>query len=218
MKSVEIKGKKREAVGKKNTKKLRAEGFVPCVLYGGDEPVHFYAEFNDFRKLVYTPNVYLVNVNIDGQVYKAIMQDTQWHPVEEILLHVDFLLVKDDKPVKIELPVQTIGMAKGIKQGGRLKLNMRRVKVKAFAKDLPDTVELNVEDLGIGDNIKVGDLDFKNLEFLDNKSNVVVGVGVTRVSKSMTPEEAVEEVEGEEAEGVESGAEGTEESTSEATG
>ncbi|NOY95740.1 MAG: 50S ribosomal protein L25/general stress protein Ctc [Chlorobi bacterium] len=194
MKSVVIKGKQREAVGKKDTKKLRSEGNVPCVLYGGDKPIHFYAPFNEFRKIVYTPSVYLLDVDIDGKVYKAIMQDIQWHPVEEQILHIDFLIVRDDKPIKIEIPVQTNGLAKGIKQGGKLKSNLRKLKVKAFAKDLPDTIEINVEDLALGDSVKVEDLSFKNIEFLDNKSNVVVSVNITRAAMAaMTTDETEEE-------------------------
>lgn len=193
MKSVIIKGKKREAVGKKNTKKLRAEGYVPCVLYGGEVPLHFYAGFNEFLKVVYTPDTYLINLEIEGEVFPAIMQDTQWHPVEEQLMHVDFLLIKEDQPVKIDLPVKTTGMAKGIKQGGKLKSTLRKLRVKGFAKDLPDNIEINVENLEVGQSIKVGDMKFDNLEFLDNKSNVIVGVVVTRVAKSATPEEAAAE-------------------------
>ncbi len=194
MKSVVIKGKQREAVGKKDAKKLRSEGNVPCVLYGGDKPIHFYAPFNEFRKIVYTPSVYLLDVDIDGKVYKAIMQDIQWHPVEEQILHIDFLIVREDKPIKIEIPVQTNGLAKGIKQGGKLKSNLRKLKVKAFAKDLPDTIEINVEDLALGDSVKVEDLSFKNIEFLDNKSNVVVSVNITRAAMAaMTTDETEEE-------------------------
>jgi large subunit ribosomal protein L25 len=184
MKSVVIKGKKREAVGKKDSKRLRGEENVPCVLYGGDEPIHFYAGFNEFRKVVYTPSVFLIDLDIDGTVYSAIVQDTQWHAVEEQLLHVDFLLIKDDKPVKIEVPVQTVGLAKGITQGGKLVSNLRRLKVKAIAKNLPDTIDLDVEGLGIGDSIKVGDIKIENLEVLNNKSNVIVSVNVTRVAKA----------------------------------
>ncbi len=198
MKSVVIKGKQREAVGKKDTKKLRSEGNVPCVLYGGDKPIHFYAPFNEFRKIVYTPSVYLLDVDIDGKVYKAIMQDIQWHPVEEQILHIDFLIVRDDKPIKIEIPVQTNGLAKGIKQGGKLKSNLRKLKVKAFAKDLPDTIEIDVEDLALGESVKVEDLSFENIEFLDNKSNVVVSVNITRAAMAAMGTEGTEEEEGDE--------------------
>lgn len=205
MKSVVIKAKKRESTGKKDSKKLRVDGFVPCVLYGGEEPVHFYADFKDFRQVVYTPNVYLIDLDIEGRVHNAIIQDMQWHPVEEQLMHVDFLLVKENRPVKVEIPVHTVGLAKGIKQGGKLKMNLRRLKVKAFAKYLPDTIELDVENLEIGQSIKVGDLNFENLEFLDSKFNVVVAVDITRAAKA-----AVGTEEGVAIEGAEAGKEKTE--------
>ncbi|MBN1821965.1 MAG: 50S ribosomal protein L25/general stress protein Ctc [Prolixibacteraceae bacterium] len=212
MKSVLIKGKKREAVGKKSSKLLRTQGNVPCVLYGGEEPLHFHAEFNEFRKVVYTPNTFLIDLDIEGTTYKAIVQDTQWHPVEELLLHVDFLLVKEDKPVKIDVPVVTVGLAKGIKAGGKLISNLRKLKVKALAKDLPDTIEIDVKNLAIGQNIKVSDLNIENLEFLDTKTNVIVGVAITRAAKSAAGSMASEEEEAEEPEAGEGG-----EETSEAT-
>jgi len=106
MKSVEIIGSKRAALGKKETKKLRAADLVPCVLYGGDEPIHFQTDASEFRKVIYTPNVYLIDLNIDGTTYKAIMQDVQFHPVEEQILHCDFLKISDEKPIKIEVPVK----------------------------------------------------------------------------------------------------------------
>lgn len=184
MKSVVIKGQKREALGKKDAKKLRAQEIVPAVLYGGDEPIHFSIPFSELRQLIYTPSVYLLDIDIDGEVYKAIMQDIQWHAVEEQVLHIDFLRIQEGNPVKIEVPVKVFGHAVGIKAGGKLKTNLRRLKVKALADDLPDTIDIDVTPLAIGQNIKVGDLDVENLEFLDNKSNVVVAVAVTRAAKS----------------------------------
>ncbi len=193
MKSLVIKGNLREAVGKKDAKKLRYEGNVPCVLYGENEPIHFYAPFNEFRKIVYTPNVYLLEIDIEGKVYQAIMQDIQWHPIDEQILHVDFLQIRDDKPVKIEVPVVTQGMAIGIKAGGKLKVNMRRLRVKAFSKDLPDNIEIDVTELAVGQSVKVGDLAVNNLEFLDNPSNVVVSVIVTRAAKAAADAEEDDE-------------------------
>jgi large subunit ribosomal protein L25 len=213
MKSVVIKGQKRETVGKKNARMLRINGKVPCVLYGGDKPLHFYAEFGEFRKVIYTPEVFLIDLEIEGETYKTILQDQQWHPVEEKLLHVDFLLIKEDKPVKMEIPVKTEGLAKGIKQGGKLYVNLRKMRVKALAKDLPDSIDIQVEDLDIGDSIKVGDLKRDNLEFLNDPSNVVVGVIVTRMAKSLLPEE----IEKEELEGEETGEESESEQTAKTT-
>lgn len=184
MKSIEIKGFKRESLGKKDSKKLRNEGKVPCVLYGNAEPIHFYAEAGDFRDLIYTPKVYLIDVDVDGTVYKAIMQDVQFHPVEEQILHVDFLLITDDKPVKIEVPIKVEGYAKGMRSGGKLKTNLRRLKVKALAKDLPDFIKIDITNLGLGDSVKVGQLELENIEFLNSKSVPVVSVVITRAARA----------------------------------
>lgn len=184
MKSISIKGTKREVLGKKETKKLRAEGLVPGVLYGGDEPVHFYAPEKDFKSLIYTPNVYLVDLDIDGTVCQSIIQDAQFHPVEERLLHVDFLRTSDEKTVKVEIPVKVEGFAKGIRNGGKLKLNLRTLKVKAMVKHLPDTININVDDLDVGQSYKVGSLKRENLEFLNAKAVPVVTIMITRAAKA----------------------------------
>lgn len=186
MKSIEIKGEIRPATGKKATKKLRALKVVPCVLYGGEENIHFCAPFSELRSLVYTPDVFLVNLDIEGKTYQAIVQDMQWHPVEEQLMHADFLEVQSNKPVKIDLPVTITGTAKGIKSGGKLKVNVRKIKVKGLVKDIPDTVIVDVEDLDVGQNLKVSDLKGEGIEFLVNKSNVIATVAVTRASKTVT--------------------------------
>ena len=200
MKTVVVKGQKRETVGKKEAKKLRAQEIVPAVLYGGEETVHFAVPFSELRKLVYTPSVFLIDLDIDGQVYKAIVQDVQWHAIDEQILHIDFLKVPDDKPIKIEIPVTLTGHAKGIQQGGKLNKNLRRLKVKALVKDLPDEIIVDVTELLLGQGVKVGDIDAGNLELLNVKSNLVVSINVTRLAKS-AEEEAEEE--GEETEGEE---------------
>ena len=184
MNSIEIKGFKREGLGKKDSKKLRNEGKVPCVLYGGEEPIHFYAEAGDFRHLIYTPKVYLIDVDIDGTVYKAVMQDVQFHPVEEQILHVDFLKIVEDKPVKIEVPIKAEGYAKGMRTGGKLKVNLRYLKVKALAKDLPDFIKIDITDLALGDSFKVGQLKLDNIEFLNSKSVPVVSIVITRAARA----------------------------------
>jgi large subunit ribosomal protein L25 len=201
MKSLEVKAQKRESLGKKSAKQMRDTGMVPGVLYGKDEVIHLSVPFSELRHLIYTPSVYLVDLNIDGQMEKAIIQDLQWHPVEEKLLHVDFLKVSDNKPVKISLPVNISGLAKGIKAGGKLKVNMRSLKVKALPENLPDVIEIDVTKLGIGDSIKVGEIKRDNLEFMDNKSNLIVGVISTRAAQSAAPlpeDEEQEEEAGEE--------------------
>ena len=184
MKTLVIKGQLRTSLGKKEAKKIRSQESVPAVLYGSNETIHFSIPFSELRPLVYTPDVFLVNLEIGEKTYQAIMQDIQWHAVEEQALHIDFLKVEDSKPVKIDLPIKILGVAKGTKTGGKLKTNLRRLKVKALAKDLPDTIEINVTKLGIGQSIKVADLKMENVEFLDTKSNVVVAVTITRAARS----------------------------------
>ena len=193
MKSVVVKGQKRETVGKKESKRLRAQQIVPAVLYGGEEPIHFAVPFSELRKLVYTPSVYLIDLDIEGQVYKAIMQDVQWHVIDEQILHIDFLSVQDDTPIKIDIPVAITGLAKGIKMGGKLNKNLRRLKVKALAKDLPDTISIDVTKLEIGQSIKVNEVNVENIELLDTKTNVIVSVTITRAAKSAGGAEDEEE-------------------------
>ncbi len=184
MKSIVLKGEIRSSLGKKDAKKLRAEEKAPAVLYGGEQPIHFAVSFAELRQIIYTPNVYLIDLDLDGTVYKAIMQDVQWHPVEEMILHIDFLAVQENKPVKIEVPVKIEGYAKGLRMGGKLNTNLRRLKVKALAENLPDTINVDVTELDLAQSIKVGDLNIENVELLDAKSNVVVSVGITRAAKS----------------------------------
>lgn len=185
MKSISIKGTKRELVGKKNSQELRAQGLVPGVIYGGKEPIHFQAPEKEFKPLIYTPNVYVVNVDIDGTVYQSIIQDKQFHPVEEQLIHVDFLQAANDKTVKIEIPIKIEGFAKGIRKGGKLKQNLRTLKVKAKVKDLPDSISINVDDLDIGQSIKVGTLKSENVEFVNAKDIPVVSILATRAAKAV---------------------------------
>jgi large subunit ribosomal protein L25 len=184
MKSISIKATKRDVVGKKDAKRLRTEELVPGVLYGGEEPIHFYAPEKEFKPLIYTPNVYLVDLDIDGTVYQSIIQDSQFHPVEEKLLHVDFLRTAENKPVKIEVPIKIEGFAKGIRKGGKLKQNLRTLKIKALVKDLPDTININVDDLDLGQTIKVGALQRDNIEFLNAKAVPIVAIIATRAAKA----------------------------------
>ncbi|MDX8341017.1 50S ribosomal protein L25/general stress protein Ctc [Draconibacterium sp. IB214405] len=184
MKSVVVKGELRSSLGKKDSKKLRAEEKAPAVLYGGDQPIHFAVPFSELRQLVYTPSVYLIDLDIDGTVYKAIMQDIQWHPVEELVLHVDFLAISEDKPVKIAVPVKIQGYAKGLRKGGKLNTNLRRLTVKALANALPDTIDIDVSNLDLAQSIKVGDLTIDGIDLLDQKSNVIVSVAITRAARS----------------------------------
>ncbi len=184
MQTIEIKGTVRTELGKKSTKALRAEGSVPCVIYGGEQNIHFTAPEAEFRKIIYTPNVYIINVNVDGTVYPTILQDTQFHPVKEQILHADFLAVKEDKPVVIEIPVKLEGFAEGVKAGGKLQLEKRKLKVKALAKNLPDELTINIDSLGLGKTMQVGQLSYDNLELLNAKNAVVVAVRLTRAARA----------------------------------
>ncbi len=184
MKKFEIKGTARQALGKKDTRNLRAQDLVPCVLYGGEAPIHFYAPEGDFRKIVYTPKVYQAELNIDGTIYNAFMQELQFHPVTDKLLHIDFLQIRDTKAIKIDLPVRLDGYAKGIQQGGRLKANLRTLKVKGIFKNLPDEIVIDVTNLGISESIRVGDIQVDGFEIMNNKSVRVATVVVTRAARA----------------------------------
>ncbi len=196
MKTIAISGKSRENVGKLNTKMLRKMDHVPCVMYGGEEVAHFSAPTNDFRHLVYTPHVYLVDLEIDGKKHMAILKDIQFHPVTDKILHIDFLEIFEGKHVNIAVPVQLHGLAEGVKQGGKQTLEHRRLKVRALPKDLPDQLDIDVTNLFLGKSIKVGELTFDNLELLDPKNYVVVSVKLTRAARGMADDDE-EEAEGE---------------------
>jgi len=212
MKSISISVKKRSDVGKSATKALRKNQNVPCVMYGGAEVLHFYATENDFLKLVYTPNVYIVELDIEGDKRKAIMQDIQFHPVTEHIQHIDFVEVLDDKPVVINIPIELKGSPEGIKQGGKARQKRRSLKVSGLPKHLPDKLEIDITDVNIGDVIKVGDLTYENLEILDPHRSMVYAIVSSRIAaKGMTldePETAEDEEAAEGEEGEETPAEG----------
>ena len=190
MKSIEIKGSLRTDIGKKATRELRKNNGVPCVLYGvkKDEnglPVatHFYVPTEGLRKLVYTPNIYLVNLDIDGTVVTAIMKDLQFHPVTDAILHVDFLQVEENKAIAMEVPVQLEGLAEGVRAGGKLALQIRKLKVKALYNAIPERLVIDVTPLGLGKTIKVGELSYEGLELLNAKDAVVCAVKLTRAAR-----------------------------------
>lgn len=187
-----LSGEARQGVGKKSTKALRVEEKVPCVLYGGEQNVHFSAADRDLRKLLYTPHVYLVKLNIDGKEYDAVMRDIQFHPVTDKALHIDFYQIDSDKQVVMEVPVRTEGFAIGVQAGGKLNLTTRKLKVKAFPKDMPDELTVNVEHLGLGKAVKVQDLTFENIEIVNAKSVVVAQVKLTRAARAAAQQAAKE--------------------------
>jgi len=189
MKTVSLSGSPRGNVGKKDAKNLRKSGYFPCVLYGGNEQIHFSLEEISFSKILFTPEVYLLDINIEGKTYKAILQDIQYHPVSDKILHADFLQVFDDKELRIALPAKTTGTAPGVMRGGKLTQNLRKLKVKGLVANLPDAISIDVSKLGIADSIKVKDLALDHVEFLDVPTQVVVSVKATRVSASGGEEE-----------------------------
>ena len=203
MKTLAISAKKRQNVGKTSTRALRNQGNVPCVLYGGEKQVTFYAHENDFRKLVYTPDTYVVELDINGSQINAIMQDIQFHPVSEKILHIDFLQVFDDKPIKVSLPVILEGAAIGVKNGGNLMFRRPKIITKGLVSNLPDAITINIEHLKIGMFIYIKDIEVDDVEFLAPSNSVVVGVKTARAAI----EEEVDEEEGEAGEEGEEGGE-----------
>ena len=206
MKTISINAERRTELGKKSTRDLRKTNHVPCVMYGGAEVVHFHAHENDFRHIVYTPNAYIVELDIDGTSHKAVMQDLQFHPVNDKLLHIDFVEVFDDKPVTLEIPIKLVGECFGVKDGGKTRQRRRVLKVRGLIKHLPDELEIDITDVAIGDVIKIGDLSYDNLEVLDPARSMVFSVVSSRVS--MKGMEIIEDEVDEEVEVGEEGAEG----------
>ena len=180
MKTLAISAKSREKVGKSNTRQLRNQGNVPCVLYGGEKQVCFYAHENEFRKLVYTPDVFIVELDIDGEVKRCIMQDIQFHPVSDKILHIDFLEVFDDKPITVSIPVILKGLAIGVRNGGNLLFRRRKIITRGLAASLPDAIEIDIENVKIGEFIYIKDISLEGCQFLAPDSSVVVGVKTAR--------------------------------------
>jgi len=201
MRTVEIIGYKRANLGKADAKRLRADGQVPCVLYGGKEQVHFYAPMILFREIVYTPEAAFVKLNIEGDEYSAILQDIQFHPVSEIILHVDFLVLTDDSPVKMDIPIKFSGEAPGLMQGGKLVVKLRKVRIKALPEKMPDSITMDVSGLELGKSIKVASIEADGFEILNNTRVTVASVEIPRALKAEgeEEEEGGEEGEGEEA-------------------
>ena len=184
MRTIELKATKRADLGKTATKQLRKKGKVPFVLYGGEETIHASTELKEFNKLVYTPFVHLIKLDIDGKVYDTVIQDIQYHPVNDNAIHVDFLQTIEDKPIVMEIPVKLKGLAAGVKAGGKLTLEQRKLKIKGLPKDMPDKLDVDITSLGLGKGIKVGELSFDKLEILNSKSQVVASVKLTRAARA----------------------------------
>jgi large subunit ribosomal protein L25 len=183
MKTFDLKGTLRKELGKKATKQVRKEDSIPCVLYGSGEPVHFVANEKEYGHVINTPSTYQINLDIDGTIHQAIMRDIQFHPVSDRVLHIDFIRIAEGKPVTVSIPARLEGFAKGVQQGGKLKLEMRRVTVKGLITTIPDELLLDVTNIEVGQSIKVRDLSYPEFEILDPKNAVIASVKTTRAAK-----------------------------------
>jgi large subunit ribosomal protein L25 len=196
MKSITINGSKRESVGKKATQALRNAGQVPCVLYGGDKPVHFAAPELAFSKLVYTPDAHTVVIALEGgDTFNAVMQDIQFHPVTDRILHVDFYQLFEDKEITMDIPVHIIGTSRGVLNGGVLRKNKRTLRVKALPANLPDFIEADITPLKIGSKLYITELKNDAFKFLHPDNTVVCQVRRSRASMNVADEEEEEETE-----------------------
>jgi large subunit ribosomal protein L25 len=183
MKTVEIIGYRRANLGKTGSQKLRDEGLVPCVLYGGDEQIHFYSPMILFREIVYTNEAHFVHLNIEGEECQAILQEVQFHPVSEIILHADFLKISEERKVKMNIPIRLVGEAAGVAKGGALVRKRAALKIYAFPKDMPDHIDVDVTSLDFHHAIKVADMKMEGLEFMDPKHASIAVVEVPRAAK-----------------------------------
>lgn len=183
MKTLEIKGASRTEFGKKGSKAVRRAGGVPCIIYGGGDVVHFSVPSTEFKQLIFTPDSYLVNFEVDGKKELSVMREVQYHPLTGDILHVDFYRVDESKPVAIDLPIRLLGNAEGVKKGGKLTLSKRKVRVSALIKDLPDSIDVDVTNLELGKSIFVGDLKISGLQILTSASTAICAVRMTRAAR-----------------------------------
>lgn len=194
MQSVTLQGTLRTELGTKYAKQLRDQGQVPCVMYGGDAPVHFYAPTLAFRDLVYTAEARMASIELDGKTYQAVIQDMQFHVLNDSLTHVDFIQVLDGKPVTIQVPMVLTGNARGVRNGGKMKFTLRNLKVKGLINDLPSSIEHDITELRIGQAIRVADVKAgKPYEILNADNAVVVSIAMSRNAVADTDDEAGEE-------------------------
>ncbi len=187
MKSVTLSGSLRANVGKVDAKEIRAKGHVPCVIYGGSTQIHFHADERAFKPVIFTPNAHIVEINLDGKVYKTVLQEAQYHKINDKLIHADFLEIMDNKPVTVNIPVVLNGQSEGVKKGGKLVLKLRKLKARGLANALPDSIDLNIDKLDIGSSIAVGDIKLDGVTLLNAKNVSVVAVQTTRAVAAETP-------------------------------
>ncbi|MDR2039880.1 MAG: 50S ribosomal protein L25/general stress protein Ctc [Bacteroidales bacterium] len=190
MESITLKASLRKETGKKSSKAIRTKESVPCVLYGGKENVNFYVAEGDFRGLVYTPTVYLINLDVDGKVHNVVIKDLQFHPVTDKLLHADFYEVSEDKPLVIEVPVKITGSSMGVREGGKLVVEKRKIAVKGLVKDIPAEIAIDITELGIGKAIRAGEIEAKKIEVVVPKDTPVVSIRTTRAAAAAAAEAA----------------------------
>ena len=188
MKTVEIIGYNRANLGKSESKKLRAEGSVPSVLYGGKEQIHFHSPMILFRDVVYTPEARFVDLNIEGHKTKAILQDIQFHPVSEVILHADFLELFDDKPVTMDIPLRTVGNAPGVQSGGKLIMKLTHAKVNALPANMPEFIDVDISKLQLGKTVKIGELEAGDYTILNSDLVTICSVEVPRAMRGKTGE------------------------------
>ncbi|OYU82870.1 MAG: 50S ribosomal protein L25/general stress protein Ctc [Flavobacterium sp. BFFFF2] len=190
MKSITIKGSERESVGKKATKALRDAGMVPCVIYGGNQPVHFAADERAFKGLVYTPNAHTVVIDLNGKTVNAILQDIQFHPVSDRINHIDFFQLSDDREIIMEVPVKVTGTSPGVLLGGILRLNQRRLKVKALPANLPDFVEADISEMEMGNKMYITKIQTNQFKLMHPENTVVCQVRISRAAMKAAQEAA----------------------------
>ena len=190
MKSIAISGSLRENVGKRDAKELRYQGKVPAVLYGGKEQYHFSVSAADLKPLVYTPDVHFVDLDLEGKKFQAIVQESQFHPLTDQLRHIDFLLLDDNKEVTVSIPVQLTGTSPGVRMGGKLVQKLRRLRVKALPKDLPQYIEISLEPLEVGKSVRVEEVKIDRVKVLNNADDTIVSVVMSRALRQAEQEAA----------------------------
>jgi large subunit ribosomal protein L25 len=186
MKSVQLSGSLRANVGKVNAKAVREKGNVPCVIYGGKEQIHFEADIRAFKPVIFTPNAHIVEIDLGGKVYKTVLQEAQYHKINDKLIHADFLEIQDGKPVTANIPVVITGQSEGVKKGGKLVLKLRKLKARGIAATLPDAISIDITKLDIGDSVAVGDIVVEGATLLNAKNVSVVSVTTTRAVAAET--------------------------------
>ncbi len=192
MKTLEINGSFRTELGKKSSKQIRKTGNVPCVIYGKEKNIHFHVHENSFKDLVYSPEAHLVQLNIEGKIYKVVLKDMQFHPVKDNILHADFIEIFDHKPVTINIPIKVSGDSVGVIAGGKLSIKRRTLKVKGLAENLPEHLNIDITNLKIHEGLRVMDLSYDKIELLDAKKSMVLTIATSRVAAKTEEEVAAE--------------------------